>query len=59
MSCKCEVNGLSGKNENNERELAFLKEELGIENPSPDQLKHALKELASKKVISKFSIKKK
>lgn len=49
---------MSSKNDNNEKELAFLKKELGIENPSPDQLKNALKELSSRKVISKFTIKK-
>jgi hypothetical protein len=48
---------MSNKNDSNEKELAFLKQ-LGIENPSPDQLKNALKELASRKVISKFAIKK-
>ncbi|WP_156889491.1 hypothetical protein [Paenibacillus harenae] len=48
---------MSNNNDNNEKELAFLLRELGIVNPSPDQLKKALKELASRKVISKFSIK--
>lgn len=48
---------MNHKNDSNEKELAFLKEKLGIENPSPDQLKNALKELSSRKVISKFTIK--
>ncbi|MDQ1914672.1 hypothetical protein RAC89_30275 [Paenibacillus sp. GD4] len=48
---------MNSKKEDNEKELAFLKEQLGINNPSPDQLKKALKELASRKVISKFTIK--
>ncbi|HZG13864.1 MAG TPA: hypothetical protein VE710_02480 [Candidatus Bathyarchaeia archaeon] len=43
--------------ESNEKELTFLKEEFGIVNPSPNQLKHALKELATRKVITKFTIK--
>jgi hypothetical protein len=47
---------MNNKHSNNEKELAFLKE-LGIVNPSPDQLKKALKDLTSSKVISKFSIK--
>jgi hypothetical protein len=45
------------KNDNNDKELAYLKEMLGIENPSPDQLRSALKELASRKVITNFTIK--
>lgn len=49
---------MSDKNDNNEKELAFLRNELGIENPSPDQLKKALKELSARKAISNFSIKK-
>lgn len=43
--------------DNNDKELAFLKEQLGLDNPSPDELRSALKELASRKVISNFSIK--
>jgi hypothetical protein len=48
---------MNNKNDSNEKELAFLKEQLGIVNPSPDQLRNALKELASRKVISNFTIK--
>jgi hypothetical protein len=48
---------MSDSNDNNEKQLAFLKEQLGIVNPSPDQLRNALKDLASRKVISKFNIK--
>ncbi|WP_249898173.1 hypothetical protein [Paenibacillus sp. PK3_47] len=48
---------MNNKHGNNEKELAFLQEQLGIVNPSPDQLRQALKELANRKVISKFSIK--
>jgi hypothetical protein len=46
------------KHDSNEKELSYLKNELGIENPSPDQLRNALKELSSRKIISKFTIKK-
>ncbi|MFX3631502.1 MAG: hypothetical protein ACE3L7_33830 [Candidatus Pristimantibacillus sp.] len=49
---------MNNKNDSKEKELAFLiKEQLGIVNPSPDQLRKALKELTSRKVISKFTIK--
>jgi hypothetical protein len=51
------VRSMSAKNDSNEKELALLKATLGIENPSPDQLRQALKELASRKVITKYSIK--
>lgn len=49
---------MSHKNDNNDKQLAYLKEMFGIENPSPDQLREALKELTNRKVISKFNIKK-
>jgi signal recognition particle subunit SEC65 len=49
---------MNNKNDSNEKELSFLKKELGIENPSPDQLRNALKELSSRKIISNFTIKK-
>lgn len=49
---------MNNKNDNNEKELtSLIKEQLGLVNPSPDQLKNALKELSSRKIISKFSIK--
>lgn len=49
---------MNNNNDSNEKELASLiKEQLGLVNPSPDQLRNALKELTSRKVISKFSIK--
>lgn len=48
---------MNKKNDDNEKQLAFLKERLGIANPSPDQLRNALKELASRNVIASFSIK--
>jgi len=49
---------MTRQEDNNEKQLAYLKEQLGINNPSPDQLREALKDLAQRKVISKFSIKK-
>ncbi|WP_167568843.1 hypothetical protein [Brevibacillus migulae] len=51
------MNNNSNNEESNEKELAFLQKEFGIVNPSPNQLKQQLKELASKKVISKYTIK--
>jgi hypothetical protein len=43
----------------NEKELTMLKEKLGIDKDiSPDELQRALKQLASRKVISDFKIKK-
>lgn len=49
---------MNKKSDSNDKELASLiKEQLGIENASPDQLRKALKELTSRKVITKFTIK--
>lgn len=48
---------MNNKDDSNEKVLAFLKEQFGILNPSPDQLRNALKELSSRKVISKYTIK--
>lgn len=48
---------MKNKQDDNEKELAFLKEVLGIENPSPEDLRQALKDLEKSKVISKYTIK--
>jgi hypothetical protein len=49
----------SGSDDNNEKELAQLKEVLGIDPTlSPDRLKNELKQLVERKVISNYKINK-
>jgi hypothetical protein len=49
----------TGPDDNNEKELAQLKEALGIDPTlSPDRLKNELKQLVERKVISNYKINK-